>query len=137
MAGTPQVSPLLHLLFLYLAFRLKQFLCDFVLQTAWMANTKGKPGTEGWRALGAHCGVHGIGTLAITLIFAPSLWFLGIIDFFVHAGIDRLKTYMTYKHSLTPQKSLYWIAFALDQEAHNLTHLAYIISIVMSWQVVV
>jgi hypothetical protein len=124
---------LLQILLLYLAFRLKQLSCDFFLQTSWMALTKGNPLKEGsWRALFAHAGVHAAGTLIVTLIFAKPFWWLAILDFIVHAGIDKLKAKINQYFSWTYKDTAYWWAFGIDQEAHNLTHLSYILMIVLS-----
>lgn len=121
----------LSLLFLYLAFRVKQFTCDFVLQTDWMALTKGKPGAEGYKALFTHTFIHGLATSLIMLIFAPALWWLGIVDLFVHSAVDRIKGVLTNKCGWKTTDTAFWWAFGFDQEAHNLTHLAYIVVIVI------
>ncbi len=63
----------LDILFLYIAFRLKHFVCDFLLQSDWMALSKGKPGREGYTALFTHTAIHATGTLIIML-----LWHRGI-----------------------------------------------------------
>lgn len=115
------------LLFLYMAFRLKQFVCDFLLQTDWMALTKGKPGWEGYKALFSHAGIHSVGTTLIFLVFMPSLWWLGPVDFFVHALVDRLKGIYTLQKGWGYNDRWFWWSFGLDQEAHNFTHLVYIV----------
>jgi hypothetical protein len=119
----------LAILLLYLAFRAKQFICDFVLQTDWMAMNKGKPGLEGVRPLLLHAGVHGIGTLLIALVFAPSLWWLGLADVVIHALVDRLKGILSYQKGWKPTDRWFWWSFGLDQEAHNLTHVGYMLII--------
>ena len=119
------------ILILYGLFRLKHFLCDFILQTDWMALTKGKPGMEGYRALFSHTAIHAAGTLVIVLMFAPSLWWLGPLDFVLHSAIDRLKGYLTYSRGWMPSDTIFWWTFGMDQEAHNFTHLAYIVLIVL------
>lgn len=125
------MTPLM-LLALYAAFRLKQFVCDFLLQTDWMALTKGKPGWEGYKALGLHAAVHAAGTTIIMLLLAPSFWWLGFLDFAVHGLVDRLKGIYTYQKGWSYQDRWFWWSFGLDQEAHNFTHLAYILIIVSS-----
>lgn len=122
----------LSLVLLYICFRVKHFLCDFVLQTDWMALTKGKPGKEGYKALFTHTGIHAAGTLIVVLLFAPALWCLAVVDFGLHSFIDRIKGYMTYKNGWTPTQTVFWWSFGLDQEAHNFTHLAYIILIAIT-----
>lgn len=117
----------LFILFLYLAFRAKQFICDFLLQSDWMALNKGRPGPEGYKALGVHCLIHAGGTLAVMLAFAPAFWWLALVDFAAHGVIDRLKGIISYEKGWKYTDRWFWWSFGLDQEAHNLTHLAYIV----------
>ena len=119
------MTPLL-LLSLYICFRLKQFVCDFMLQTDWMALTKGKPGWEGYRALFSHTAIHAHGTFLIVLVFAPGLWWLGLVDFVIHSLIDRFKGMLTFHKNWKPSDSIFWWTFGMDQEAHNFTHIFYI-----------
>jgi hypothetical protein len=120
------------ILVLYLAFRAKQLICDFFLQSSWMALVKGQPmQKDGSKALIFHAGIHAAFTLVLMLIFAPTLWWLGIVDFIVHAAIDKTKVLINNKTGWTYKDNAYWWAYGIDQEAHNLTHLAYIIFIVV------
>lgn len=120
----------LSILLLYLAFRAKQFACDFLFQTDWMALNKGKPGLEGYKALVSHCLVHAMGTLVIALVFAPGLWWLALVDFALHSLIDRFKGIVSFEQGWKYTDRWFWWSFGLDQEAHNLTHLAYLLLIV-------
>lgn len=122
---------IISLLFLYLSFRAKHFVCDFLLQTDWMALTKGESGKEGYKALFTHVAIHAIGTWVIMMVFAPSLWWLAVVDFIVHAAIDRIKGRITLSRALTPKDTSFWWAFGIDQELHNLTHLAYVCYVFM------
>lgn len=122
----------LEIIFLYLCFRLKQVSCDYLLNNSWMALNRGKDGLEGYVPLAAHSGIHAAGTLLITLIFAPFLWWLAIVDFFVHGLVDRIKAVLTDKMGWTDKDKIFWVALGIDQEAHNLTHLAYIILIIIT-----
>ena len=129
---------LLDILILYLAFRAKQVICDFFLQTSWMANVKGAPfNMGGAKALGMHAGIHASFTFILMIIFAPKFWWLGAVDFVVHAFIDRLKAAITNKYGWTYKDNAYWWAFGLDQEAHNLTHLVYVVIVVLSLGIIV
>ena len=119
----------LSLLFLYLSFRLKHFVCDFLLQTDWIALTKVEPSSEGYKALLLHAAIHAVATLVIMLVFVPSLWWLAALDFFVHAFIDKVKGKITRNKGWNPKNTMFWWAFGVDQELHNLTHLAYIVFI--------
>lgn len=122
----------LDILFLYVAFRAKQLICDFFLQTSWMASVKGSPfNMGGAKALGMHAGIHAAFTTILMLIFAPAYWWLGAVDFVIHAIIDKLKGWVTTKNGWTYKDDPYWWAFGIDQEAHNLTHLGYVLFIIM------
>lgn len=124
---------LIDILFLYLAFRAKQVICDYFLQTSYMVAMKDAPLRQGGaRALAMHAGIHAAFTFILVFIFAPQLWWLGAVDFFVHGAIDRFKSALLAKKGWTMQDARYWWTYGLDQEAHNLTHLAYIVLIVMS-----
>jgi len=120
----------LTILLLYISFRIKQFVCDFLLQTDWMAVSKGKPGPEGVRALFSHTLVHAAGTGVICIIFEPSLWWLALVDLGVHSLVDRVKGVYTLHKHWTPKDTIFWWTLGLDQEAHNFTHLAYILAII-------
>lgn len=120
----------LAVLALYIAFRLKQFICDFLLQSDWMALNKGKPGWEGYKPLISHAAVHGVGTLIIMLLLVPSFWWLAVVDLLLHGVVDRLKGMYTYKQGWTYRDRWFWWSFGLDQEAHNFTHLIYVLLIV-------
>ncbi len=119
------------IIFLYLAFRLKQLICDFILQTEWMALSKSAPGKEGYKALFTHTAIHAIATCLIMLVFAPGLIWLGLADFILHSFIDRTKGVLTRKMGWMPKDTYFWWAMGADQEAHNLTHLAYVIIVVI------
>ena len=121
---------LFTLLLLYVTFRIKQVVCDFILQTGWMALNKGLPGWAGYKPLLVHSGIHATGTLCIMLLFSPHLWWLSIIDFLVHSMVDRLKALLTIQQQWTPENWKYWWSFGLDQEAHNFTHLIYILIVI-------
>ena len=96
-----------------------------------MALTKGKPGEEGYKALVTHTGIHAICTLFIVMLFAPGLWWLAAVDFAIHSVIDRIKGLLTYRAQWKPTETIFWWTFGLDQEAHNFTHLVFIIIIVI------
>lgn len=120
----------LAVLALYIAFRIKQFACDFLFQTDWMALNKGKPGWEGYKPLLSHAAVHGAGTLIIMLLLAPAFWWLALVDLLVHGLVDRLKGMYTFQKGWTYRDRWFWWSFGLDQEAHNFTHLIYVLLIV-------
>jgi hypothetical protein len=74
----------------FTALAAKHLLADYVLQSSWMAH--GKQRSHDWLApLAVHAGCHGVLTTAVALAAAPRLWWLGLVDFFVHSSIDRCK----------------------------------------------
>ena len=104
------------------AFLIKHFLADFLLQTDWMAAGKDRP--KGWLLpLSAHAGVHGAMTAALFLAVAPPLIWLGLADMLIHGAIDRLKSISTRRKALTPRQTAFWWLFGLDQSLHHLTHI--------------
>jgi hypothetical protein len=121
----------LSVLILYVVFRFKHFVCDFILQSDWMALSKGKAGREGYKALFSHTFIHAAGTLIIALIYAPNLWWLAFVDLVVHSIVDRLKGIVTLKQGWKTNDTMFWWAFGADQELHNFTHIAYIAVIFM------
>ena len=119
--------PLQSLIIVYVAFALKQLVCDFLLQTSWMA--KGKCRHDGWlRPLLAHAGVHATGTLVICLATVPALSWLAIVDFVVHAGVDRTKALATERMAISEPR--FWWAFGTDQLVHQLTHFGFMLLLV-------
>jgi len=122
----------IDIVFLYLAFRAKHVTGDFLL-SSWSARDKSKPFDKGgFKALCIHVGIHAAGTFLVMMIFAPQFWWLAVVDFVIHFWIDKGKAVLNNKMGWTYNDNAYWRLFGLDQEAHNLTHLAYIILIVLN-----
>ncbi len=118
------------ILILYIVFRLKQLICDFFLQNTYMVTHKHMPWREGGaKALFTHAGIHALFTFAIVMFYAPSLWWLGFLDLFVHASIDRIKACLTHGKGWNYKDNVFWWVFGIDQEAHNFSHLLYIVVI--------
>ncbi|MFN3955747.1 MAG: DUF3307 domain-containing protein [Pararhodobacter sp.] len=109
---------------LYMAFVVKHWLSDYVLQTRWMITGKDRP-----LPLLAHAGIHAAGTLMIVLVAAPALWWLAFVDLVLHAAIDRAKHWLS--RGLGPTDPVFWWAFGGDQALHQLTHLAFVLMIVL------
>ena len=122
---------LVDILLLYVFFRIKQVFGDFILQPGWMAVGKCKAFDQGGlKPLLAHAAVHSVLTLLIMLFFAANLWWLAAVDFVVHSTIDKLKALAVNRAGLAYKDNFYWWLFGLDQEAHNFTHLVYIVLVV-------
>ncbi|ARN80819.1 DUF3307 domain-containing protein [Methylocystis bryophila] len=108
------------------AFLAKQLVGDFLLQNQWMAF--GKERTKGWIApLLAHAGIHAALTTITFALLAPSLAWLGVIDFFVHCAIDRAKGLIGRRFGLTPENSHFWWLLGFDQVLHHATHAAFVV----------
>lgn len=114
---------------LYAVFILKHYVADYLFQTSWMA--AGKESAEDWVApLAAHCAVHAALTALAVLLIAPSLWWLGVADFFIHAAIDRSKGLIGRHFRLAPfDNARWWRLFGADQCLHELTHLTYVVAL--------
>src|SRR5581483_3487789 len=100
-------------------FVIKHLLADFCLQTEWMAVAK--EARSGWLVpLTAHCAWHAGMT--------------AVIDFFVHAAIDRGKGLAIMSWQVTPMKEKrWWLIFGTDQALHQLTHLGWALVLVSAY----
>lgn len=107
-------------------FQVKHFLCDFVLQTAYLYRNKG---TYGHRAGFIHAGLHAIGSLPAILILTRAgglIAALVLIEFVIHYHVDWLKINIDRRFKLTMQQSAYWMVFGTDQMIHQLTYAAFL-----------
>ncbi|WP_411818339.1 DUF3307 domain-containing protein [Hyphococcus sp. DH-69] len=112
-------------------FQAKQLIGDYLLQTGWMVRGKSKSGPGFIIPLSVHVSVHALMTLAIMLVFNPSLWYLAALDFAVHFSMDRIKASPRLFGRYTDvNKQSFWIPFGLDQMVHHLTHYFIIWSLV-------
>ncbi|MEO1328338.1 MAG: DUF3307 domain-containing protein [Pseudomonadota bacterium] len=102
---------------------IKHFLCDFVLQTAYQAENKGRYGHPGGLA---HVAIHGIGSapLIAFLPLEPEIvgWAIGA-EMVVHYHIDWLKQRVSVRNNWTPANHAFWIALGADQLLHYATYL--------------
>lgn len=109
----------LNILGLLVAFNLKHFFADFILQTDEMARGKFKKFPHFVNPLLKHCGVHALMTLLILLLTNPQLWWLALVDMGIHFLIDRSKV----KLEKLSDNAHYKIGlFGLDQMAHHSTY---------------
>ena len=118
------LSPGLSLLLWSLVlFQVKHFLCDFVLQTAYLYRNKG---IYGHRAGFIHAGLHALGSLPAILLLSHEPARIGAIlavEFLIHYHVDWLKLYIDKHFRLGINQSLYWAVFGADQLLHQLTYL--------------
>jgi hypothetical protein len=68
--------------------------------------------------LAAHAGCHGALTLALALVANPALWWLGVVDFALHATIDRTRAVVGRRFGLVSGDSGWWWLFGIDQALH-------------------
>jgi len=104
-------------------FEVKHFLCDFVLQTAYLYRNKG---IYGHRAGFIHAGLHAGGSLpAILLLSHDSTLILGIMiaALLIHYPVDWLELHIDTRYRLGINQSLYWAIFGADQLLHQLTYI--------------
>lgn len=132
---------------LWIAFEVKHFLADFILQGKYMLGKFAKD----WKfvmPLTAHCLVHWLFTTLILYAAAPGMEWMATVEFFIHFVMDRIKAspdmlgryhclskremaeiqraegtpvYHAYSHFLRSNK-LFWWSLGLDQMVHNLTY---------------
>ena len=130
------------LLFLLVAFQLKHYLVDFVIQIN-DPNGMRKFDATGWvMPLLKHASQHGLmsaiiaasfylalsTTEAVTLGFTHLIIIIGVFlfDTSIHFTMDRIKAspYMLGRYG--PNDKGYWYALGADQAVHHLTHYAII-----------
>ena len=121
LAATSHLGPIGAMSALAIAFTVKHFVADFLLQTGWIAH--GKERRDGWiLPLAAHVACHAVLTLVIALAVAPRLWWLALVDLVVHFAVDHAKTLVGRASRTTPQDAGFWWLLGLDQMLHALTN---------------
>ncbi len=116
------VSALGYTFLLLTIYQVKHFIADFPLQREYMLR-KTRAGWDFAPPLAVHCAVHAMLTLIIIGIFAPTLWWLAMLDFVVHFIMDRIKSgpkYLGRYNNL--HKPAFWSCLGFDQMVHHLTH---------------
>lgn len=114
------------ILWAMLAFQIKHFVADFVLQTLTQSQKKG---IYGHFAGITHAGTHMI--LSIPALFILGVDLRGYIvlmigEFLVHYHTDWLKAHTDRKRAAAGQDHVYWMLFGLDQLIHQITYIAMI-----------
>jgi|GEM_PF-99029 len=110
------------LLWSLVLFEVKHFLCDFVLQTAYLYRNKG---IYGHRAGFIHAGLHALGSLPAILLLSRDPGLIAAIlaaEFLIHYHVDWSKLYLDKHFRLGINQSLYWAIFGADQLLHQLTY---------------
>src|SRR5688572_16461444 len=101
---------------IFTAFVIKHFVCDYPLQYPRHFLNKGIYGHRGGIE---HAGIHGIGTLLVCLLFGMPLWF-ALIDAVIHYHVDWSKNQLNDRYKLNPANKYFWWLLGADQLAHYL-----------------
>ena len=118
------------LLALMVAFCLKHWVADFVLQTARMVQEKGQYGKLGGLM---HSGIHAFCTFFVLLVFAlplPFVLMIILIEFVVHYHIDYAKEGLSRWLGDTTSAHRYWVVLGFDQLLHHLTYAVIIYAVI-------
>lgn len=106
-------------IWVFIAFSVKHFICDFPLQWAYQYKNKGTYGHPGGLL---HASIHIVGTFIVCSIFSFPLW-LAFVDGIVHYHIDWAKMRLNTRWHLKPDTSEYfWWLLGVDQLLHYLTY---------------
>ena len=106
---------------------IKHFICDWLLQTEWMAKNKG----DNMLALFLHGLVNGVGTFMVLAFVGFHAAILGLIlDTGSHMSMDRLKTSVNKEMKLDASQSPYWILIGFDQMVHMVMQLVILIVVI-------
>jgi hypothetical protein len=107
-----------------LALQLKNFICDFVIQSEYQVRTKAIYGHFGGFI---HSGLHILGTIPALYILGATPKAIAIVlacEFVVHYHADWFKSAVDRKFQWGPTDQRYWMVFGSDQLIHQLTYLA-------------
>jgi hypothetical protein len=110
-----------------LAFQIKHFVCDFVLQTQYQVRTKGIYGHVGGFI---HSGYHMVLSLPALLILQAPLRAIVIImvgEFLIHYHTDWTKANVDQHFDWGQADARYWNLFGADQLVHQLTYLGIVV----------
>jgi Protein of unknown function (DUF3307) len=107
--------------------QVKHFICDFVLQTAYLYRNKG---FYGHPAGFIHAGMHAICSVPAILLATKSVLLLAAIpaaELVIHYHVDWLKIYLDRHFRLDIRHRAYWMIFGADQLIHQLSYVAILI----------
>ncbi|MCB1508651.1 MAG: DUF3307 domain-containing protein [Hyphomicrobiaceae bacterium] len=118
----PQSAETVLALLTYLL--VKHVLFDFVFQSSWQVENKGRYGHP---AGFVHAGLHGLGTFAALLLAHMPLEIsamLGLGEGVFHYHADWAKDQITRRFAWTPKDQAFWTALGIDQTVHHASYLA-------------
>jgi hypothetical protein len=111
-----------------LAFQIKHFVCDFVLQTEYQIQKKS---IYGHPAGLLHAATHILGSVPALLILSAPISLIGaslLGEFLIHYHMDWIKAQFDVKRGETGYG--YWVVFGLDQFVHQLTYLGIVLLVI-------
>lgn len=111
---------------------IKHAIADFVLQTPYQFQNKGKYGHPGGLI---HACIHGFLTVPVFVVAAPTtmLTAAAIVaaEVVIHYHVDWTKENVIKWRGWTADQYKFWVAFGIDQLAHYLTYVAIITAILL------
>jgi len=117
---------------LLLAFQLKHWTCDFLLQNYYMLGKFNRDWSFVLPLL-VHSAVHAVGSLLICLVIDYSVWWLCLIDLATHFVIDRIKASPRMLGRYTDHMDVrYWWALGADQMAHQFVYIGIVFQLAKS-----
>jgi hypothetical protein len=106
-----------------LAFQLKHYLCDFMLQSGYQVRTKGIYGHPGGFI---HSGLHVLASIPALMILGADARAIAIViaaEFAIHYHTDWTKSAIDQRTQWGFDDQRHWMVFGLDQLIHQLTYL--------------
>ena len=106
--------------------QVKHFICDYLLQTPYMLQ---KANVQNWmKPLFAHSLVHAIGTFIVfAYINLTYALYFAVVDLILHFIVDRIKASPNIGNRWGIDKPQFWWALGLDQMAHHLINILFVI----------
>lgn len=121
-ATTDPIEAGKFIILLVVAFQIKHFVADFPLQNRYMLQ-KTRSDWSFIPPLALHSAIHAMLTLTIVSFIDVDLFWLALVDFFVHFTMDRIKAGPKYLGRFRDTASVgFWMSFGIDQMVHHFTH---------------
>jgi Protein of unknown function (DUF3307) len=114
---------LIPVLALIACLQAKHFICDGLLQTKAMVDSKS---VYGDRMGLVHAALHGIGTVLILAVFGfkfSVVISLAVLDAVIHYHVDYAKENIVKNAGWTSHEAKFWWALSADQMLHQFTYL--------------
>ena len=119
----------IEVIIILIALQIKHFVCDYPLQSQFMLQKANK---DNWvMPLLSHSLVHSIGTFLVFMFFDLKIaLILSIMDFILHFVVDRIKASPNIGNRWSMDKPQFWWALGLDQMAHHLINILFVIILI-------